>query len=80
MRDIRTKLQEENQKCRLPANTTIRAEGGARYNNSMFSAVGKTPLQAGIQVTYTLCDNVTKKNRVISVFCGSGRANAKQGR
>lgn len=71
MRDIRTKLQEENQTCGLPANTTIRAEGDARYNNSMFSAVGKTPFQAGTQVTYTLCENVTKKKRVISVFCGN---------
>ncbi|XP_078317890.1 uncharacterized protein LOC144620581 [Crassostrea virginica] len=43
----------------------------ALYNNSMFSAVGKNPFQAGTQVTYTLCENVTKKKRVISVFCGN---------
>lgn len=71
MRGIRQKIQENATKCGLPATSTIRAEGDARYNNSTFSAVGKTPFQAATQVTYTMCENVTTKKKVIAVFCGN---------
>lgn len=70
MKKIRQDIQELNEKCGL-ANTPIRAEGDARYNNATFSAIGKTPFQAATQVTYTLSENVTKKNNVVAVFCGN---------
>ncbi|XP_062604515.1 uncharacterized protein LOC134266309 [Saccostrea cucullata] len=71
MTDIRKSLKEKNSECGLPVNSSIRAEGDARYNNSTFSALGKTPFQAGTQVTYTMCENVTSEKKIISVFCGN---------
>uniref|UniRef100_K1Q8E3 Mutator-like transposase domain-containing protein n=1 Tax=Magallana gigas TaxID=29159 RepID=K1Q8E3_MAGGI len=70
MKKIRQVIQELNEKCGL-ANTPIRAERDARYNNATFSAIGKTPFQAATQVTYTLSENVTKKKNVMAVFCGN---------
>ncbi|XP_052692508.1 uncharacterized protein LOC128170776 [Crassostrea angulata] len=69
MKKIRQEIQELNEKCGL-ANTPIRAEGDARYNNATFSAIGRT-FQAATQVPYTLSENVTKKNNVVAVFCGN---------
>lgn len=71
MKKIRSELQEKNVICGLPATTPIRAEGDARYNNSMFSGVGRTPFQAATQVTYTMCENVTTRKKIVSVYCGN---------
>ena len=71
MRKIRHEVQEKNMQCGLPATTPIRVEGDARYNNSMFSGVGRTPFQAATQVTYTMCENVTNRKKIISVYCGN---------
>ncbi|XP_077863275.1 uncharacterized protein LOC144346282 [Saccoglossus kowalevskii] len=53
------------------ADTALPVEGDARYNNPLWSASGKTPFQPATQITYTICENVTAKKKILSVYTGN---------
>lgn len=47
--------------------TAIAIEGDCRYNNSLRSAGTRTLFQPATQATYTICENLTKQKKVISL-------------
>lgn len=67
MADIRRGIKQGNMRKGLPAETPIRVEGDAQYNNSLRSGCGKTPFQPATQAVYTISENETKSKKIIGV-------------
>lgn len=77
MKNRRQKIKEVNEIKGLPSNAPIRVEGDGRFNNPLYAAAGSTPFQPATQVTYTICENVTKNKQIIAVnnqnkLCATG--------
>ena len=66
MASIRKSIVEVN-KLRGAENTSVNVEMDCRYNNPIHSGVGKTPFQAGTQVTHVTVENTTPTKKVINV-------------
>ena len=64
---IREDLKIINHFKGRPKDTPVKMEGDCRYTNSLHSGAGKTLFQPATQCTYTLCENETKKKRIIAV-------------
>ena len=67
MSDIRADLREINQLRGLAETTPINIEMDCRYNNPIYSGIGKTPFQAGTQATHLVVENSSSRKHVISV-------------
>lgn len=63
-RDMATRLQKLK-----TISPSIMVEGDCRYNNALFSGVGKTPYQPGTQAVYTVSENVTAQKQILQVIC-----------
>lgn len=59
------KLQFNNKKG--ASNAQLQVQCDSVYNNSLYSAVGKNPLQARTQAVYTVAENITKNHDIIEV-------------
>lgn len=66
MRDIRKKIKDLNTKSGLPENHPISVQMDSRYNNPVQQS-GKTPFQAGTQVTHVTVEARTNKKFVIDI-------------
>ncbi len=64
MSDTRHKI---NQLAKRVGKTSISVEGDCRYNNPLQSTGGKTLFQPATQATYSMCENLTKEKKIISV-------------
>lgn len=72
------KVNQTDMKCRLaktkrvlqirnrPTNE-LQVQSDSVYNNSLYSAVGKNPFQAGTQAVYTVAENVTNSHDIIEI-------------
>lgn len=67
MKDIRKNLGNINRLRGLPTDTPINIEADCRYNNPIYSGIGKTPFQAATQVTHLIAENSTPRKQIIAV-------------
>ena len=64
MKATRVELGELMEKC--GKKNKISAEGDGTYNNRWASSQGSTPMQAGTQATYILCENNSPSKKIIA--------------
>ena len=64
---IREELKHLNEIVGKPKDCPLPAETDATYNNSIYSGIGKTPMQAGTQVTTLVAEGLTAEKKIISV-------------
>lgn len=67
MTNICHELRQVNKYRGLPEETPIDLEIDARYNNPIYSGVGKTPFQAATQMTQVVAENSTPHKHIIAV-------------
>ena len=67
MNQICTKIKDLNKKSGLAEDHPIGVQMDARYNNPVYSGSGKTPFQAGTQVSHVTVETRTRKKFVIDV-------------
>jgi hypothetical protein len=67
MANIRKDLRNINRLRGLPESTPVDIEMDCRYNNPIYSGIGKTPFQAATQVTQLVVENSTSKKQVIAI-------------
>lgn len=61
-------------------NLNYTSGGDARYATAIqhLEQSGKTPLQAATQMTCTMCENVTSKEKIFQMFCEYKLFNKKE--
>lgn len=64
---IRSQLKDQNVLRGLEHDSPINVEGDGRYNNPLYSSLGKTPYQPATQAVYTISENLTPKKKIIAV-------------
>ena len=67
MDNIRQELYTVNKLRGLPGDTPIDIETDCRYNNPVYSGVGKTPFQPATQCTQLVVENSTSRKQVVAV-------------
>lgn len=70
MNNIRRNLVEENRSLGLQDPECVNTEADGRYNNPLFSGE-RTPYQGATQVTYPICEQLSTKKKILSVFTGN---------
>ena len=56
-----------NQREGLAADAGISVQGDCRFNTPLYGGTSKTPYQPASQAVYTICENVTSKNKIILI-------------
>lgn len=83
LKDIRLNLKKVNVMKGLPEESPINIETDARYNNPIYSGIGKTPFQAATQVTSLIVEGSTMKKQIISCnvkskLCANARRHERE--
>ena len=69
MEQIRTHLLDLNEMRGLARDSPVTVEADTRFNNSLGSGSGKTPLQPATQAVFTVVENVTPAKKIIGLNC-----------
>lgn len=78
---FRQEIQENTKTMDAFYNLNYTSGGDARYATAIqhLEQSGKTPLQAATQMTCTMCENVTSKEKIFQMFCEYKLFNKKRG-
>ena len=83
MQEIHKNLHEVSKLKGLSEDAPHDLEMDCRYNNPIYSGVGRTPFQAGTQVTQVVCEQTTSKKQIVwltnkSKLCQTARLLERQ--
>ena len=65
---LRQYLAEINMLRGIKEGAGMRMESDGRFNNSLYSGAGRTPAQPATQASIIICENQTRKKRIVSTF------------